>query len=169
MNSKLLTFLVIFVASLQIGCGKDKPTKQQKAMINACMYDPSGQCQQRAKSILEGRGIQEQLAGQPVTPPPATTPPGTTPPATPPPVAGKPDSNLPPVILPATLKAQALKVQAQLEADSRNPRSLYYDPPAGSSVVDRTPAAEQNAPAQASALVNPGLSPASSAGADAFR
>jgi hypothetical protein len=152
MSAPILMALVTAVMFLQIGCGKKNKSKQEvKAMVNACMFDPSGQCQRRAKMALEN----PQLAAQIPAAQASSQANGGTGVVQ---VTTGPDGQkkLTPV-LPQSLQAQALKIQAALEEDSKNPRSMHYDPPQGSQVIaDRTPA---SVPPQAS--TGSGIAPAS--------
>jgi len=128
MSTPIMMAFVLSVMFFQIGCGDKKDNKKVQAMVNACMFDPSGQCQQRAKAILENPRGQAQLAGLGIG-----TSNGTQ-------LRKLADGKVAPV-LPASIQAQAMKVQAALAADSNNPRSLHYDPAQPSQVVaDRTPA-----------------------------
>lgn len=159
MSTPVLMALVTAVMFFQIGCGGKKKSNQEvKAMVNACMFDPSGQCQKRAKMALENPQLAAQIpAAQEAARANGGT--GVVQVTT----GADGQKKLTPV-LPQSLQAQALKIQAALEADANNPRSLHYDPPQGSRVVaDRTPA---SLPPQAASSTQIAPASAPSAGSE---
>lgn len=142
MNTPILMLLVGFVAFSQIGCGgSGGKEKEIKAAVNACMYDPTGQCQQRAKMMMENPNAAAQMEAAKAN--------GGTGVIAKSPVTGE----YLPVLPQSVLQQQALKVQAALKQDSNNPRSLHYDP----AQAARTPASETVASA-------PAMAPASAEG-----
>ena len=153
--------LVTAVMFLQIGCGGKKKSNQEvNAMVNACMFDPSGQCQKRAKMALENPQLAAQIPAAQATAQ-ANGGTGVVQVTT----GADGQKKLTPV-LPQSLQAQALRIQAALEADSNNPRSLHYDPPQGSQVVaDRTPSSVPPQAATASQIAPASTPSAGSAGA----
>jgi hypothetical protein len=158
----ILLSLVVFGALAQIGCSGNK--KDAQAQANACMFDPTGKCQQAAKAYAEVPGNQAGLQkavtaqGGAVTQVPIGVyrlPDGTV--TTVPPLGAAAQvpgaiapvgSVAPPVIVQSidgsTVKQHAAQVQAALKADSMNPESAFYDPPtstrAPSSSTAPTPA-----------------------------
>jgi len=124
MKGLLITLLVLGSVS-SIGCSKKKKPSQQ-AMINACLFDPTGNCPRQAAAMAAAGG-----AGLP----PGVLPynitqggqnpfilgggaPGTTGTVR---VASK--------ISDRDVRAQAARVRDGIRADSLNPQSLHYDPP----------------------------------------
>ncbi len=111
---KIQKFLLILAVLPLIACDKDKPT--QKEMVNACLFDPTGNCQRQAAAYAQGHApavlpyINAGQANQ-----------------------GGAVGNVPTVAVfsvnEAQIKAKAQSVQSAIEADNRNPSSLHFDPP----------------------------------------
>lgn len=153
---RIQNLLLIFSLIIPlIACDKDKPT--QKEMVNACLFDPTGNCQRQAAAYAQGHApavlpyINAGQANQ-----------------------GGAVGNVPTVAVFSTneaqIKAKALSVQSAINADSRNPASLHYDPP--QSYVPKQKAedveAARSLPSQNDQMGLPSLSTGTGAG-DAVR
>lgn len=154
MKRTSLVFLFL-IASTLVACDKDEPTK--KEMVNACLFDPTGNCQKQAAAMAQknapailpyinaGAGNQGGLANA---------------------SAGQVKLFS---VNDQALRDKAMKVQAAIEADNQNPNSLHYDPP--QSFVPKASAADvaaaKSLPTQNDQVGLPVIS--SSSGGDAVR
>ncbi len=121
----ILIVLMVTASLTSIGCGKKKKPSQQ-AMINACLFDPTGNCPRQAAAmaqagapgqlpliqaigqnpnLLTGGGVSTGAGVRVASATPTTS---------------------------ADLARQRIKVQSALAADAANPRSMHYDPPQSS-------------------------------------
>jgi hypothetical protein len=156
MSTQILAVLVVFVAFAQIGCSDDKPKipMSVQAAVHACQWDSTGECQKRAKMYAEHPELIPQINATQAN---ALKNGGT---GTVQVVTGPDGKPTVAPVLPQSIQEKAKQVQAAIEADNNNPRSLHYDPPQPSRVVDRTPA---SVAATGEALPSPIL-PASTGG-----
>ncbi len=154
MATKLLSLIVVISAMSTVACSKSKERRnlQIQTAMNQCMYDPTGACQQRAKTIMENPQLAGEITrvGQIAIGNSGTG-------------AVQVRNGVVQPILPASIQQQALKVQAALAADSNNPRSLYYDPPQAA----RQPASATSASVNGSVSASGAPTSAAAAGADA--
>lgn len=150
MSTPILMLFVGFVAFSQVACSGGGKEKEIKAAVNACMYDPTGQCQQRAKMMMENPNAVAQME--------AAKAQGGTGVIAKSPTTGQ----YVPVLPQSVLEKQALKIQAALKEDANNPRSLHYDP----AQATRAPASETvaSAPAMAPASTGEVTSPGGGGG-----
>lgn len=154
MNTSLLAAVLTLIAVTQIGCSNEKKTpKQVQAAVTACMFDPTGACQQNAKTIAEnplmarkilagsktalanGGGGAVQVIQDPTT--------GT---KTVIPIVGASVTN-------SDLQAKSMSIQSSIAAIEANPNSSYYNPEQPSQVVaDRTPSSVSAQTVQSAAI-----------------
>jgi hypothetical protein len=107
----LLAFVGVFALTSMGGCDKDKDKDKQKAMINACLNDETGECQRKAAKFAEQNPraadaaarhwMQNNPNGNHLSNDPANT----------------------------AMLQQAMKVQQGFEDDRNNPDSAFYEGP----------------------------------------
>jgi hypothetical protein len=156
MSTQILAVLVVFVAFSQIGCSDDKPKipMSVQAAVHACQWDSTGECQKRAKMYAEHPELIPQINATQAN---ALKNGGT---GTVQVVNGPDGKPTVAPVLPQSIQEKAKQVQAAIEADNNNPRSLHYDPPQPSQVVDRTPSSVASTGGNSS----PAIAPASVSG-----
>ena len=137
----IFVFGLVSLTTVGCGCSKKNPPSQQ-AMINACLFDATGNCPRQAAAIAQAGGFAGGAPG--MLPPLGQNSPILTNPA----VGGIPGMTPPGTTAPMPIKAfasnvdvrnQQQKVMSALNADKNNPNSMRYDPP--STVLQRDPAA----------------------------
>ncbi len=168
---KLMVGLLVIAMLPMVGCSKKKKNKiSQQAAINACLWDPTGNCPRQAAAlaaanapaVLPYLGQYNNLA-QPQ--PPAAIPP------------------TPAVVttqsIEQQIRQQAAMVQQKIKEDSLNPNSIHYDPPQpitrASASVSAPPPVARTASAPTMSLeeqfeaIIPDYGPPTPGGADSVR
>lgn len=123
MNKILVVVLTMVFGTSLIACDKKKPTTQQS--INACLYDPSGNCQRQVAMAMQSQQMQPVIL--PIAPNVNNV------------MAQNPQlltgvPGQPPGVIrvssvdEAAIRQQYLKVQSQIAKDESDPRSLNYNP-----------------------------------------
>lgn len=157
----LLITLLVLGSVFSVGCGKKKPTQQQ--MVNACLFDPTGNCPRQAAAMATamGGGAMSYNVGSGLGASYPVLAAGTNPGL----IRAFSTNASGGTIKVASandVKTQAMKVQSALAADANNPKSMYYDAP--NSVPQRDAgavAALQALPTQNQQVGLPARSPAS--------
>lgn len=116
----LLIALLVVASAASMGCSKKKKPSQQ-AMINACLFDPTGNCPRQAAALA--------MAGGAGMPPGLAINQGGNNPFILPPTTGGGAVRVASHVSDKDVRAQAFKVQSAIKADSLNPNSIHYDPP----------------------------------------
>ena len=123
----LLIILLVIGSISTIGCGKKKKPSQQ-AMINACLFDPTGNCARQAAAMAQAGAPAVlpyiQQVGQNSNGPLVA---GVLPPTQ---GGARPGAGIKvSAVSNADLASHRARVRSALDADSADPRSLHFDPP----------------------------------------
>lgn len=152
MDKIILFIFLFFFITFQTGCNKDK--ESQQSMVNACLYDPTGNCPRQVAAALPPQqvivektvyiqtpAVQQQQQQAPPNPPPQQAGNGQQPPPYPPP---QPPQNGQPItpksVSDAQIRAHAASVSAALDSfagHGRGTNPVRYVKP----IAERAPAA----------------------------